>query len=535
MLQTSGMMEPLLKYIRSGKPYFGICIGMQVLFERSTEAEGSKGLGIIPYPISKFDPTDGGKKSVPHMGWNGAWRAHAADASSADADFLLAGEEDYYFVHSYAALLGKGTPEAEAALKDFAYTISRYGGEQFVSSVRRGNVFGTQFHPEKSGPAGLALLKRWLSAPVAALSAPPHPLTVTDTGAWVDADPRPARAASSGLTSRIVACLDVRSNDNGDLVVTKGDQYDVREKTEGGNVRNLGKPVELSRRYYEGGADEICFLNITSFRSSALQDQPMLEVVRSSAETVFVPLTVGGGIKDTVDPDGTKRSALEVAGAYFRAGADKVSIGSEAVLNVEEMLAREARGEPALSGLTGIETIANAYGAQAVVVSIDPKRVYYDTTKPNWIDEVPEAHRPTLITGETSTTRTKPDEQGKAWWYQCTISGGRAVRDIDVVQLARGVERLGAGEILLNSVDRDGSGKGFDLDLIRQVRNAVSIPVVASSGAGCAADFEEVFEKTGCEAALAAGIFHRGEVGIDEVKLDLEKNGLPVRRTEVTI
>ncbi|BEI87926.1 uncharacterized protein CcaverHIS019_0106440 [Cutaneotrichosporon cavernicola] len=535
MLKTSGMMESLLKYVRSGKPYFGICIGMQVLFEGSSEAHGAKGLGVIPYPISKFNAADGGKKSVPHMGWNGAWRAHESDKPAGDASELLLTGEDYYFVHSYAALLGHSTPEAEATLKDFAYTVSRYGSEQFVSSVRRGNIFGTQFHPEKSGPAGLDLLQRWLSAPVEALSAPPHPLTTRDDGAWIDQDPRPTRAASSGLTSRIVACLDVRSNDNGDLVVTKGDQYDVREKEEGGNVRNLGKPVELSRKYYESGADEICFLNITSFRSSALQDQPMLEVVRSSAETVFVPLTVGGGIKDTVDPDGTKRSALEVAGAYFRAGADKVSIGSEAVLNVEDLLAREARGEEPLTGKTGIETIANAYGAQAVVVSIDPKRVYYDTTEPNWIDAVPEAHRPTLITGETSTTRTKPDEVGKAWWYQCTISGGRAVRDVDVVQLARGVERLGAGEILLNSVDRDGSGKGFDLDLIRQVRDAVSIPVVASSGAGNAADFEEVFEKTGCEAALAAGIFHRGEVGIDEVKADLESHGLPVRRTALAV
>jgi glutamine amidotransferase/cyclase len=352
---------------------------------------------------------------------------------------------------------------------------------------------------------------------------------------FVAANPAASRADGLGLTKRIVACLDVRSNDHGDLVVTKGDQYDVREKEDGGAVRNLGKPVDLSRRYYQEGADEICFLNITSFRSSALQDQPMLEVVRGAAETIFVPLTVGGGIKDTVDPDGTPRSALEVAGAYFRSGADKVSIGSDAVIHVEEMLAREAAGEPALTGKTGIETISAAYGSQAVVVSIDPKRVYYDTTDPNWLSEVPEAHRPCLITGETSTTRTKPDEAGKAWWYQCTISGGRAVRDLDVVQLARGVERLGAGEILLNSVDRDGSGKGFDLDLIRLVRDAVAIPVVASSGAGVTADFEEVFTKTGCEAALAAGIFHRSEVGIDEVKAQLEKDAMPVRRTALAV
>lgn len=493
---------------------------MQVLFASSDEAAGSQGLGIIPYPISKFSAQT---KSVPHMGWNGEWYAHA---SRPDNELVLA-NEDYYFVHSYAALLGKDD-EGEKKLRQYAYTLSRYGDEVFVSSIRKANVFGTQFHPEKSGPAGLETLRRWLDASVQQLS------STSPADDWISTNSNPVRASSSGLASRIVACLDVRSNDNGDLVVTKGDQYDVREKEEG-VVRNLGKPVELSRRYYESGADEICFLNITSFRSSALQDQPMLDVVRAAAETVFVPLTVGGGIKDTIDPDGTPRSALEVAGAYFRSGADKVSIGSEAVLNVEDMLAREASGQTPLTGKTGIETISAAYGSQAVVVSIDPKRVYYDTTVENWLQNVPEAHRACLVTGETSTTRTKKDEQGKAWWYQCTISGGREVRDIDVVQLAKGVERLGAGEILLNSVDRDGSGLGFDLDLIRLVREAVSIPVVASSGAGSAADFEEVFSKTGTEAALAAGIFHRGEVGIDDVKARLDGDGLPVRRTKLAV
>lgn len=525
-----------MKYIRSGKPYFGVCIGMQVLFSTSTEASNAQGLNVIPYPITKFVSADStcenGKKTVPHMGWNASWEAHGVE----DKQPLVLTGEDYYFVHSYAAILGRGDDEAEKALHDFAYTLGRYGGETFVSSVRRGNVFATQFHPEKSGPAGLDCLRRWLEAPVASVSSAPHPLPPVTESKWVATNPA-GRSTGTGLTSRIVACLDVRSNDQGDLVVTKGDQYDVREKDEGssGNVRNLGKPVDLSRRYYQNGADEICFLNITSFRSSALQDQPMLNVVRAAAETIFVPLTVGGGIKDTVDPDGTARSALEVAGAYFRSGADKVSIGSEAVINVEDMMKREAAGEPALTGKTGIETISFAYGSQAVVVSIDPKRVYYDTTKENWIDEVPEAHRSCLITGETATTRTKADEQGKAWWYQCTISGGRDVRDIDVVQLAKGVERLGAGEILLNSVDRDGSGKGFDLDLIKLVRDAVSIPVVASSGAGSAADFEEVFTKTGCEAALAAGIFHRNEVAIDDVKLHLEQGGQPVRRTQLAL
>lgn len=510
---------------------------MQVLFRSSAESPGAKGLGVVPWDITKFnsDDSDWGSnqkvtgKSVPQIGWNGTWSAWDEDRSTSDSGSTsteLPLEDDYYFVHSFAGIVPRGaTPE-------FAHTLTRYGSETFISSVRVGNVYGTQFHPEKSGPAGLEILNRWLSAPVEAVSSTPTKRTFNP-------DPPSTSSLSqrgktgNGLTNRIVACLDVRSNDAGDLVVTKGDQYDVREKDDSRGVRNLGKPVELSRRYYEAGADEICFLNITSFRSSALQDQPMLQVVKSAAETVFVPLTVGGGIKDTTDPDGTRRSALEVAGAYFRSGADKVSIGSEAVLAVEELLQRQKEGvEPLKTGKTGIETISTGYGSQAVVVSIDPKRVYVDTSSADWESEfIKTGHGPCLIKGENATTRTKVDEVGKAWWYQCTISGGRATRDIDVIQLAQGVETLGAGEILLNSVDRDGSGKGFDLDLIRLVKEAVRIPVVASSGAGSPADFEEVFKKTGTEAALAAGIFHRGEVGIDEVKKELQGKGMAVRRS----
>jgi glutamine amidotransferase/cyclase len=486
---------------------------MQVLFSSSTESPTAEGLGVIPYPITRFK----GGKSVPHMGWNSAWRARGGDQER-----LMREEDDYYFVHSYAAILPPSDPSS-SALGQVAYTLSRYGEETFVSSVRKGNIFGTQFHPEKSGPAGLDLLNRWLEAPTSTVSSTTPPFDLT----WQDTNPSSSRSTGTGLTNRIVACLDVRSNDAGDLVVTKGDQYDVRESDFSRGVRNLGKPVELARRYYGQGADEICFLNITSFRSSALLDQPMLEVVRAAAETVFVPLTVGGGIKDTVDPDGTKRSALEVAGAYFRSGADKVSIGSEAVIAVEEMLEREKRGEPLLTGRTGIETNSAGYGSQAVVVSIDPRRVYV-----NSLEEVSPAHHPCVIRGSEATTRTAKEERDKIWWYQCTISGGRQSLDIDVIQLAQGVEALGAGEILLNSVDRDGSGLGFDLDLVRLVKRSVGIPVVASSGAGCSGDFVEVFGETGVEAALAAGIFHREEVGIGEVKGELERVGMAVRRGE---
>jgi glutamine amidotransferase/cyclase len=278
----------------------------------------------------------------------------------------------------------------------------------------------------------------------------------------------------------------------------------------------------LASRYYTDGADEICLLNITSFRHSPLQDQPMLAVVREAAKCVFVPLTIGGGIKDSIDPDGTPRSALEVAGAYFRAGADKISIGSEAVYAVERLLASSSSfGD----GTSAIETIASAYGRQAVVVSIDPRRVYIDksTYTGPFADE--------LVDGSDSSPIVA--ERGKTWWYQCTVSGGRESRMVSVCQLAKGVERLGAGEILLNSIDRDGTGLGFDLDLVRVVKGCVKIPVVASSGAGSTDDFVRVFKETEVEAALAAGIFHRGEVALPQVKEKLQQVGVQTRQPEV--
>ena len=297
--------------------------------------------------------------------------------------------------------------------------------------------------------------------------------------------------------------MDVRANDAGDLVVTKGDRYDVREK---GEVRNLGKPVELARRYYEAGADEITFLNITGFRDFPLKDMPMLEVLKQTSRHVFVPLTIGGGIRDYTDPSGRTYSALEVAAEYFRSGADKISIGSDAVLIVEDYLAKGKK-----TGKSAIEQISAIYGNQAVVISIDPRRVYVDT---------PEGKPYHVIETEM------PGPNGEKYcWFQCTIKGGREGRPVDAVTLAKGCEALGAGEILLNSIDRDGTNSGFDIELINAVADAVSIPVIASSGAGSEAHFLDVFTRTGAEAALAAGIFHRREVPISAVKHYLAEKG----------
>ena len=546
-LHQMGFFEPLRDYLLADRPFLGICIGLQALFEGSEESPGVAGLGIITGLVRRFD-TPG--LSVPHMGWNG-YRARRDSP-------LLAGAAGgkVYFVHSYRAV-----PEAANAAWVLAETDY---GVPFISAVGRGRVAAVQFHPEKSGPLGLRILDLCLRQPglggeeaasgVAGMEttrpqgvvALPHsrvgddhparagePLaaalaeaTLTTSASLAPLAPAAptasiaphaaaaltaplATTAPTRLAKRIIACLDVRANDAGDLVVTKGDQYDVREA---GEVRNLGKPVDLARRYYEEGADEITFLNITAFRDFPLQDQPMLEVLRRTSEQVFVPLTIGGGIRAFTDAGGRHYSALEVAAEYFASGADKISIGSDAVATVEQVLAQGGR-----TGDSAIEQIAHRYGNQAVVISIDPRRVY--------VTSAAEASRHQVI------PTAIPGPRGERWcWFQCTVKGGREGRDLDAVTLARVCEQLGAGEILLNSIDRDGTGAGFDLELIQAVRAAVTIPVIASSGAGRVEHFSEVFTATQVEAALAAGIFHRREVPIEAVKDHLRQMGIEVRR-----
>ena len=466
----------------------GICVGLQALFEGSAESEEILGLAIIPGRLAKFDDSE---KSVPHIGWNSATTSGPASWGTTSL-YGLRDESKYYYVHSYAM------PYTVGVLEQSGWNVARatYGTQTFVGAIARGAVFATQFHPEKSGVAGLRVLNAFLQSR--------QRTTV---------EPQMNLFPSQGLTRRIIACLDVRTNDDGDLVVTKGDQYDVREKNKG-NVRNLGKPVDMARRYYEQGADEITFLNITSFRDCPLVDLPMLEILKQTAKNVFVPLTIGGGIRDTKDADGKWIAALDVATLYFKSGADKVSIGSDAVLIAEKYLQNGKRP----SGDSAIEAISAAYGNQAVIVSVDPKRVY--------------VHQPDATPHYTIKT-AYPGPLGERFcWYQCTIDGGREVRDLDVQQLVTAVEALGAGEILLNCIDRDGSNSGFDLELINSVKQRVKIPVIASSGAGHPLHFEQVFNQTSTDAALGAGMFHRGEYTIKDVKDHLSKQNLLVRSFE---
>lgn len=503
-LRKMGFVEPIKAYVASGKPFMGICVGVQALFSGSEESPDTKGLNFLDLQLKKFDDKT---KTVPEIGWN---KLTVPELNkSGKTMYNLNPAARYYFVHSYAAIVDEAQISDLEKLQGWKLALAQYGEEKFLAAIAKDNIFATQFHPEKSGKAGLKVIRAFLEQKKeVSLDVLPSYLPPRDSGVEL-------KDTKTGLTHRIIACLDVRTNDEGDLVVTKGDQYNVREKkASGGDVRNLGKPVKLAEKYYKQGADEVTFLNITSFRNSPIKDQPMLEVLRQAAKTCFVPLTVGGGIRTVVDPDGTVISALEVATLYFRAGADKVSIGSDAVKAAEEYI---ARGEKP-TGKTPIETISEAYGNQAVVISVDPKRYYVAD---------PAGCKYNMI-----KTKDKGPKGEEYCYYRVTSQGGRKVHELGAYELCQACEKLGAGEVLLNCIDRDGTNQGYDFELINQIKSAVSIPVIASSGAGKPQDFVDVFNETGADAALGAGMFHRGDYTVLDVKKYMIGHGLNVRMDE---
>lgn len=250
------------------------------------------------------------------------------------------------------------------------------------------------------------------------------------------------------LSKRIIPCLDVK-----DGKVVKGVHFV--------GLKDVGDPVECAGEYNRQGADEIVFLDITATHEHR---DTMAEVVRETAKKVFVPLTVGGGIRTIGDMK-----------ELLRAGADKISINSAAVRNPE--LIREA---------------AVKFGSQCVVVAIDAKRI-----------------------------------EGK---FHVVINGGRIDTGLDALEWAGRVQELGAGEILLTSMDADGTKAGFDIELLNAVCQVVSIPVIASGGCGTLEHFAEVFEKSGADAALAASLFHYRELTVKQVKDYLAERNIPVRR-----
>lgn len=250
------------------------------------------------------------------------------------------------------------------------------------------------------------------------------------------------------LTVRIIPCLDVHAGR-----VVKGINFV--------NLRDAGDPVELAEVYDKAGADELVFLDITA---SHEQRDTIFDVASRTAEEVFIPYTVGGGIKSS---DDIRR--------MLSTGADKISMNSAAVKNPEV-----------------IRETSRRYGSQCIVVAIDARRV-------------------------------GPDK------WEVYVNGGRVPTGIDAVEWAKRVEALGAGEILLTSMNRDGTKDGYDLPLTKAICDAVNIPVIASGGAGKLEHFAEVVHETGADAVLAASLFHYGELSIREVKEYMAKQGIPVR------
>lgn len=207
-LEAKGLKEALVQYIRSNRPFFGICIGMQSLFEGSEESPEDRGLGIIPSMITKFN-IEGGKVRVPQIGWNGV-----SSVKNSSVLENVSSDHKVYFVHSFCAMPTEANLPWIGALTDY--------GQRYISMVQKGNIVGTQFHPEKSGAVGLQIINAFLSrGGIMDLS----PLLHNEITSLSSLSSFP----TTQLAKRVIACLDVRANDAGDLVVTKGDQYDVRE------------------------------------------------------------------------------------------------------------------------------------------------------------------------------------------------------------------------------------------------------------------------------------------------------------------
>lgn len=250
-------------------------------------------------------------------------------------------------------------------------------------------------------------------------------------------------------TKRIIPCLDVK-----DGKVVKGINFE--------GLKEVGNPVELARRYYEQGADELVFLDITATHE---QRNTMVQVVEQVAREIFIPFTVGGGIR-----------TIEDIRNMLLAGADKISLNSAAVR------------DPSL-----IQEGARVFGNQCIVLAVDG--------------------------------RMREDQSG----WNVVINGGRIDTGMDLLDWVKQGVTLGAGEILLTSMDADGTKQGFDIPLCKAVRDIVDVPVIASGGCGSLQHFADVFEQDASDAALAASMFHYGEVTIPQVKMYLKEKGIPVR------
>lgn len=426
-LRRTGAAPALTRRIRDGRPTMGICLGMQILAEGSEESPGVRGLGILPGLVTRLrihDATTGRPLRVPQMGWNGV-RAHD---SGPNEGMIEAGNA--YFANSFAS-------SALSAIEAVGWRVARSEhGTTFAAAVERGPLLFTQFHPELSGPWGLALMSRWLrKSGVRARDPAVGPIT----------------RSLQRLGSRVIPCLDVR-----DGRVVKGVKFQ--------GLRDAGDPAERAAAYEAQGADELVVLDVSATDEGRRAAARTVEAVRA---VLSIPLTVGGGVRS---PDDAKR--------LLDAGADKISVNTAAVAN------------PNL-----LSDLAEQFGRQCVVLALD-------------------------------AARREPAAAPPAW--EVVTHAGKTRTGIDACVWAREAQERGAGEILLTSWDRDGTGHGYDTDLLSAVSGAVQVPVIASGGASSPTHLTEAL-RAGADAVLAATIFHDGVFTIGEVKRELSERGLEVR------
>ena len=430
--------------VASGRPFMGICVGMQALFESSDEVDGVEGLGILPGRVELLR----GDVKRPQMQWN------TLRFDKGSPLFAGLGEAPWvYFVHSYAP------HDSEYAIATCDY------GEPFTAAVQRDNVYATQFHPEKSGPVGLRIIENFVQ--ICAGETPEHELPLADPRSVGERSSRSDHDGSTGITAgsavrdstnrsttavRVIPCMDV---DGGRVV--KGVNFV--------DLVDAGDPAELAARYDEQGADEVVFLDITA--SSDARDT-IVDLASRTAEELYIPFTIGGGIR-----------SVEDARRLLRVGADKVTVNSAAVSRPEVLT-----------------EISDEFGSQCVVASIDARR---------------------------------SETEGLASGYEVYVRGGRTPTGLDAVEWAEECVRRGAGEIMLTSMDRDGTRDGFDTDLTARIAAAVNVPVIASGGVGSLEHLAEGHTEGGADAVLAASIFHFGEHTVGEAKELMSDRGVTVR------
>ena len=410
-LRAAGFVDPIRAWIAADRPFLGICLGLQLLFEGSDE-DGAETLGVLPGRTVRLVDAP----TLPHIGWNQVVRTRPHPAFDGIEDGA-----DFYFVHSYVGAPPDGDAEATLARTDHGAPVR----------VRR------RARPDARRPVPPGAVGRR------------RPATHRERR-------RPRGPGAGGrlmLRRRVIPCLDVA---NGRVV--KGTRFV--------DLVDAGDPPELAERYAAEGADELVFLDITAAPEGRAT---LLDIVERTARRAFIPLTVGGGVR-----------SVDEMRDVLRAGADKVSLNTRGRRRSGARSPRAPRGSAA---------------------------------RPWWSRSTPVGRRiPAFTSG-----------------FEVVVKGGREAAGLDAVDWAVRAVELGAGELLVTSIDRDGTRTGFDLPLLRAIADRVEVPVIASGGAAGAADCVAAVREGGADAVLAAGMFHRREVSIAEVKAAMAAAGLPVR------